>query len=154
MTPPNEGPAVVGSGIREAGHGLDAEVHKALFGEVLPWGPLHGACACYVCGEQARYCGERAWCSTCSEWRYGPYPEYSTEIGPAFDLVSIMESRWWWFALETYPSPYDINEGETVHARFKGTNMPGQHDGEGMADSIPLAICLAALAALRTPERP
>ena len=74
---------------------------------------------------------------------------YTTDIAAACEVVEEMQGQWWWFSVETFPSPYGMNDGNEVMATFKPTGMPGQanDDVRASAETAPLAICLAALRA-------
>lgn len=69
----------------KAGRELDALVAEKVMGLIVPeWGE---DTLCPYCGSEMRYCGTGSRCSTCQEWRYGRYKEYSTDIAAAWEVV-------------------------------------------------------------------
>lgn len=77
---------------RSAGRLLDAEIAEKVFG--LPRIELKDA-PCPDCGKPMRFCGQRSYCSVCSEWKYSPYREYSEDIAAAWLVVEEMARRGW-----------------------------------------------------------
>jgi hypothetical protein len=67
----------------EAGRELDALVADEIFGLSIEW---NEDTPCPYCDCAMRYCGDRARCSVCEEWRYGPYKEYSEDIAAAWEV--------------------------------------------------------------------
>lgn len=111
-----------------AGREMDALVAEMMGISPRVW--LETDCACAYCGQQARWCGTRAWCSQCSEWRHCPYKEYSDEIDPAWEVVEKM-------------SPFiELVRGGADWVVI----VPDR--AEVQAETAPLAICRAALKAV------
>jgi len=131
----------------EAGRELDALVAEKVMGLSAPWDENT---PCPYCGEIMRYCGQRSWCTSCSEWRYGPYKEYSEDISAAWEVVERLDALGYWFQGRTR---FD-NEGEHDDGCWAGftphltTGWNGQPDHYTNAPSMPHAICLAALKAV------
>jgi hypothetical protein len=92
---------------------------------------------CPYCGEEMWHGQYRARCTNCNEWRYSPYKEYSSEIADAWEVVEKMQGDWWKMEFLT-----------GIHvAEFEKPNMKceDQTYHEAQADTMPLAICRAAL---------
>lgn len=110
---------------------------------------------CPYCKDRMRFCGERSWCSTCSEWRYSPYKEYSSDIISAWEIIEKIhkdgwgielsdtrldpdvENRGWWYELNRYDDPTAVMEGKQFATHY--------YKLDGSAETIELAICRAAL---------
>lgn len=123
----------------QAGCELDELIAEKVMG--LPRAELGGACP--KCGGGTRIGTGRAWCSNCTEWIYSPYPEYSTDIAAAWSVVQRSIPR------QNF-SLYVI--GPIWHCFFD-LDMDAQNTFvnkfEARADTAPLAICRAALKAIR-----
>jgi hypothetical protein len=123
----------------EAGRELDALVATKIMGIApIPWGD---ETPCPVCLEPMRYCGARSRCSRCSEWRYGPYLEYSSDIAAAWEVVEKM--------VETGRLHLDRLgfDGEEWRC-WMSPDAEGATYFVGQAETAPLAICLVALKAV------
>lgn len=118
----------------EAGRELDALVAEKVMGLIVPeWGE---ETPCPYCGSEMRYCGTRSRCSTCQEWRHSRYKEYSTDIAAAWEVVEQ-------FAGKAY-----IGMARSTHFQdWKVVISDRYRTYEVEAETIPLAICLAALRA-------
>ena len=128
----------------EAGRELDALVAEKVMGLSAPWDENT---PCPYCGEIMRYCGQRSWCTSCSEWRYGPYKEYSEDISAAWEVVEKLRKSYrvrihefgsgWQASLE-------IKDGRLRYP------IEISHEGDESAnsDTAPHAFCLAALKAV------
>lgn len=92
---------------------------------------------CGYCGSEMRYCGDRSRCTQCGEWRYGPYKEYSEDIAAAWEVVEKMQEK----------HSFSLNSKRGwAHASFMGGDLGKVVMAQG--DSVPHAICLAALKAV------
>ncbi len=105
---------------------------------------------CPECGDKMRWCGERSRCTTCSEWRYGPYREYSTEIAAAWEVVEQMQQRGYVFSV------WCRNDEQTAlyHGRWGADferETPFSFPVKASAETPAEAICRAALAAVEAP---
>lgn len=75
-------------------------------------------------------------------------PKYSTDIAAAFAVVMAMEARGYWCQMRT---PFMPPQGDGYWAGFTPhatTGWNGTPDHWTSAETLPLAICRAALAAL------
>ncbi len=70
---------------------MDERIATGVMGLTLL--PLEAA-PCPYCEQEMRFCGERSWCSQCSEWRYGPAKEYSLENADAIDALEHHGKEW------------------------------------------------------------
>jgi len=71
----------------KVGRELDALVAEEGIG--LPKVEWNKETPCPYCGSEMHYLVARAWCSVCSEWRYGPHKEYSEDIAPAWEVHKV-----------------------------------------------------------------
>ena len=132
-----------------AGRGLDEKIAVELMGLVLR--PFEKA-PCPYCGDGMRFCGGRSWCTTCGEWRYGPAKEYSEEIEPAWEVVEKLRTDGYTVMVTT------SGHEEFAHVMVYKTKPYGDNDElrvmdkeyceGGNGDTVMLAICLAARAAV------
>ena len=139
----------------EAGAEMDAAVHVlALMLPPIAWGE---DTRCPVCGSGMRYCGGRSRCSECSEcseWRYSAYPDYSTDIAAAWQVVEGMKdapgrkAKFRGFTVDS-----TAPEGRRGYSASFGYTMGGEH-ACAYGETAPLAICRAALLATATPATP
>jgi hypothetical protein len=125
-----------------AGKEMDARI--ALEVMKLPVLALEDA-PCPYCGDEMRFCGERSWCSTCREWRYSGYKEYSDDIAAAMEVVEKLHPDYS-IAL-SYDDPATIEEIKWC-CELYAKDEP-YTDYEARADTAPLAICRVALLATR-----
>jgi hypothetical protein len=103
--------------------------------------------------EHCPYCGAEMWigalrsrCSSCSEWRYGWYKNYSDDISAAWEVIE---------KLETHPDQILfslVRKGAEMHllkwcAEFRKC-LGSQKYYYAEAKTAPLAICRAALLAV------
>lgn len=119
---------------------IDALIAQKIVG--LPIFDLETA-KCPYCQDEMRFCGSRSWCSTCSEWRYQPYKQYSDEIEAAWEVMEWLHRN----AVEV--SVGIVNDDNIWDCNiwfFKGKNNSSAIRGYG--ESAPLAICRAALLAI------
>lgn len=80
-------------------------------------------------------------------WQIGSVPAYSTDIAAAWTVVEKMRERGLWAKITSPFSPEDM----TYWCGFTPMNMTGWNgvpDFKAKADNAPMAICLAALAAV------
>lgn len=127
----------------KAGPELDKEVAVKVLG--LPDIPWDENTPCPYCSEVGRFCGQRSRCFNCNEWYYSPYKYYSEEIGLAWEVVEkICSNPDWNFKM-------DYRDGYVAFLQSQE-----QNDGPAWVedieynsweDSIPEAICVAALKA-------
>lgn len=100
-------------------------------------------CMCSECGIQARWCGERSWCTNCSEWRYAPYVEYSLYISYAWGVFEkIGEDHY--IEVQRTENTNNVYPGRYLCSISSNTNNIYVQE---YADTGPLAICRAALKA-------
>jgi hypothetical protein len=147
--------------ITEAGRALDGEVDRIVFGaecghvvEKVPLDELirreraeflaeYGQDAPPTWEGSARYDFEEAdyppkWCTRCHIMRPWPTPpNYSGEMFAAMRVIDKMRERGFDFTLRNYG---------TYTMQFERRDLSGSWSRDG--DTAPLAICLAALAAL------
>ena len=109
----------------EANPEMDALVAERVMG--LPSIALKDA-GCPYCDDVMRFCGERSWCSSCHEWRYSPYQEYSDDIAAAWEVVE----------------KYTDVEFEKAGGNYRVWLIDL---GIASATTFPLAVCRAALLA-------
>jgi len=99
--------------------------------------PLYGA-PCPYCGSEMWHGKERSRCSSCNEWRYSPYKQYSDDIAAAWEVVE---------KLKLHIGPTSNEKQESWYA----SNRHNFNDPDliiVIADTAPLAICRAALLAV------
>lgn len=96
--------------------------------------------------EVIGYQGEEVTLNGVTVKRWRPWPHYSTDIAAAWLVVEAMEARG--SALELVDRIHLSGTGERWWCCFKG-KMWGQPE---KADTAPLAICRAALAALEVAD--
>jgi hypothetical protein len=113
----------------EAGQELDELVAERVMG--LPILDLDTA-NCPYCGGEMWHGRERARCTSCSEWRYSPYKNYSDDIAAAWDVVEKMYEK------------YQGVSCSRVYTRWHA--QMGTQIAE--AETPMLAICRAALLAV------
>ena len=121
----------------EAGREMDAVIAERVIG--LPAVAWNAATPCPECGECMRYCGERSWCSPCSEWRYSAYREYSADFSAAWDVAEFMREHGFDVTVLTFAKGGAACE--IARPEWRGSEY---HEAEDIA----LAICRAALAAV------
>lgn len=105
----------------------------------VPWGP-DSKCPY---GHAMRFCIQRAWCCDCERWYYHPYKDYRDDLNDAMEAVEKMRERRMcitimnqfgndprWFA------SFDFKDGQKIR------------EASATDDSLPTAICRAALAAI------
>ena len=81
------------NGLPEPGRELDGWIWATVFHkEPIPWEP-HVDIPCPYCGQEMYRTDRRAWCSTCREWRYSPYQEYSTSAA-LFQVMEAVRGKW------------------------------------------------------------
>lgn len=120
------------------------EIERRIAVEVMglpeqPWGQNT---PCPYCNSVGRYCGGRSWCSNCTEWYYHGYKNYRDSFDDAMEVVEKMRADGWSFACTLY-------EGKLPYASFcKGTAASSKN---AEAESLPEAICQAALKAVAVP---
>jgi hypothetical protein len=133
-----------------AGRIIDALVAELVMGiEPIAWDENTQDYYCPYCKDRMRYCGARSRCSTCNEWRYSPYKEYSSDIAEAWQVVEKMRSDHWWFRLQDYQGLHMRPEGYECLFERSGTGGVIEH-----AETAQLAICKAALLATLETESP
>ncbi len=101
---------------------------------------------CPKCGDEMRWCGERSRCTTCVEWRYSPYREYSTDIVAAWRVVEKLGELGFDVVIEWKGPHREYANTAEVSVR-KGIHTSGHGLG-----TMPEAVCSAALMALATVE--
>ena len=79
------------------------------------------------------------------EYEVSPRP-YSTDIEAAFEVVEKMRERGWWISMKYEP----FFKGWEVMVRPKGKSIYGEDCNE----SLPMAICNAALRAVEGEQSP
>lgn len=84
----------------------------------------------------------------CAEWRP---PHYSTDIGAAFQVVEHLQERWEEYGtIECNSWAFDRMSFRRWRAAIHYTDLSGVHQVVcEQADTLPLAICRAALAWVR-----
>lgn len=87
---------------------------------------------CPYCGDEMRLGLDRAWCSTCREWRYSPYKDYTGEMGSTWEVVNKKKDDY------TFMLAYDQHTG-----KWWACFDPSAHY-EARAETPELAICRAA----------
>jgi len=126
--------------------GVTLDWHIAHFVMGLPSKELSAEdCPCAYCGNQMRYCGARSWCSECHEWRYTAYKDYSDDLVSAWEVVKKLEDG----QPETLCNISRISEngqrdGLEWHCHLRCIDGKSSYF-YGIADTVPLAICRAAL---------
>jgi hypothetical protein len=108
---------------REAGPRLDAEISERVFGVKAK--PMYGS------GSWHEVSGHR-----------NPVKRYSSDVAAAWQIVPIMGGKGYWFRLDNIDS-----EGYWSALFSNDLQIFSDYTGES-AETAPLAICLAALAAL------
>lgn len=83
---------------------------------------------CPECGAEMYFYGARSRCTSCNEWRYSPYREYSFEIDAAWDVVTKIFEIGYPIRLFGSKDDWACTIRFTVHAK-----------------TVSLAICRAAL---------
>ena len=126
------------------GSELDALVASKVMGLALP--PLEIA-ACPYCGDEMRFCGERSRCTTCSEWRYGPAKEYSTDIDAAWEVLEKLRSDGFDVEVSATEVEDKHTPGWTVECDHDRSpyRTYAKHPNAWKVETAPLAICRAAL---------
>ena len=139
----------------EAGPELNALVATEVMGLEIEW---NINTPCPYCHMEMRYCGSRARCTQCGEWRYGPYKDYSEDIAAAGEVVEA-----------TLKSLAESEEGKTFESGWVDNGFMLEISADGSAEAgfvrddrdyyheswkywakgkdAMEAICLAALAA-------
>jgi hypothetical protein len=117
----------------EAGRELDALVAEKVMGLI---------CSCRI---------ERTYCAIHGEYHTGSLRAYSTEIAAAWEVVEKVAVKGIDFYLEKDPhrSFYWCRFNDTIQGTFNREGYEDTRLGEGTADTAPLAICLAALEAVK-----
>lgn len=110
---------------RGAGRELDAEIAERVFGQTV---------------EQVAVCYEATWDHE-GPWRPVP-PSYSSRIEDAFQVVEAMRAKGYGVLLHAVAT----GTWDATVTRFDRAIVAAQHSRSDT--SLPLAICLAALAAL------
>lgn len=112
-----------------AGREMDALIAENVMG--IESVAFNDETKCPECESTMRFCGSRSWCSSCHEWIYSPYKEYSTDISAAWEVV------------------------EKLGIIFQETCIDNDKDWRcyfdnacASAETAPLAICRAALLAV------
>lgn len=144
----------------EAGRELDALIAEKLFGWKVRWDamPPEGfdhAVEVWAPGWEADKPARYAWCDewpqTCASLPAGAVslPTYSTNIAAAWQVVEAFRARGprFWWSLET--AGWNVLDAQGVRL-FEGSVAIA----DGGANTMPLAICRAALAALETTDAP
>ena len=115
---------------------LDAEVHRKVFGREcrpLKWGRLCG----FRAGKLILDMPQRDLETQMS------IPAYSADIAEAWLVVEAVKARGWFFTLA------DVTELPEWHACF---HSPDRKNADGANPSAPVAICRAALEAVKQSE--
>jgi hypothetical protein len=151
---PLPNPVAPTSGGQDMSAELDERVAREVMG--LPAVPWDDKTPCPYCGVVMRYCGQRSRCTDCSEWRYSAYKEYSDDIACAWEVVDKMRTI-------GHPCGFSVVVGTNGMASqqngakfYEGWRGAGHsifdaepHKGfDAVAETVPRAICLAALKAV------
>jgi hypothetical protein len=127
------------SGLPKPGRELDAWIWVNVLGNnLLPWEPGVDV-ECPYCLIPMYKTDRRAWCSTCREWRYSPYQEYSTTHA----YHSVMDAMEGWL-FEFWEEDYG-DEGHRLTA-----NM---YQGPTPADFICTTVYEAEVSMADYPDR-
>jgi hypothetical protein len=128
----------------KAGRALNALVAERVMG--LTADKKH----CPYCGSEMWIGALRSRCSSCSEWRYGWYKNYSDDIAAAWEVIERIRE------IDEYWCPdihWDDDDGEgnpmwVVSFNYFGEDESQFKVAEAQDKSAPLAICRAALIAV------
>lgn len=100
-------------------------------------------------GHAMHFTIQRAWCCDCERWYSHPYKDYRDDLNDAMEVVEKMWHKGW--QMES-ANRYKLNTPITENVcswwvRFIN-NENDMDSWSGEADTLPTAICLAALAAI------
>lgn len=131
---------------REAGRELDADVAEMVMGERVVWRE-------HNTNERHRlWIVNENWHDQGGRKYYNIAPCYSTDMGDAWYVVERMSALGWWARIQ---SPFTRGEPSSAGFTPLGTSgWNGRPDHFVRSPSVPLAICLAALAALENSDEP
>ncbi len=104
---------------------------------------------CPYCGEEMYFCGKRARCTPCNEWRISPYKEYSREIADAVEALDAFAEKhgcsYIIWRRRSFGMPNHICAVEGGDLKYTDIETPGAC--VGIAETKEMAIVYAILLA-------
>ncbi|KKM14802.1 hypothetical protein LCGC14_1702420 [marine sediment metagenome] len=118
------------------------ELNEAVAVEVmgLPKQTFGRETLCPECSILGRYCGTRSRCSNCNEWYYSPYRDYYYDIQATWEIVEKLNSS----GFELGRCGCHVPGIWRCWIDIRNRDVPVVE-----ANTAPLAICRAALLAVR-----
>lgn len=116
-----------------AGHEINRLIGMRVMG--LPDKPYGQGMKCPDCGGEVDF-RIRAWCYNCQTWFYGSYSDYSGLIEFTWKIVEKLHT-------EGYGITIDFTAWNSPYVKIRNT---ANTLADAVAQTVPLAICRAALA--------